>query len=100
MSSLEFDGFSLTQGFDIKNLMDSASFQSLTAGVFKLPGYIHVTTLASLGWTITLWIINEFGIGYSKWKLEELTSDILPWNLELINRMGAFHHPLKPEKKD
>ena len=36
MSSLEFDGFSLTQGFDIKNLMDSASFQCLTAGVFKL----------------------------------------------------------------
>ena len=47
-----------TLGFDINyvKLVDSASFQCFTG----VSNHMHLTKLASLGWMITLWIINEF----------------------------------------
>ena len=50
-------------------LMDSVSFQCFT----RVSNQMHVTKLVSLGWMITLWIINEFEEEYSK----EFTNCIL-----------------------
>ena len=65
MSSLEFDALSNSRVWYYMKLMDSESFQCFT-GVLN---QMHVT---SLGWMITLWIINEFEKKYS----EEFTNCI------------------------
>ena len=49
-------------------LVDSASFQCFTG----VSNHIHATKLASLGWTITLWIINSFRTLLLWWSYIEL----------------------------
>ena len=86
MSSLEFDALSNSRVWYYMKLVDSVSFQCFTG----VSNQMHVTKLASLGWMITLWIINEFEEEHS----EELTNCILindDVSVSVLKTVGAFH---------